>query len=150
RCGAGGGAKMGGGGDSPSADPQQIIADLKRKLTETEAERDEALARETATAEVLQVINSSPGNLAPVFGAMLDKAVRLCEAAFGTLFICEGELMRAAAIRGASREYAEYLEAGPFRPRSGALARLVAGELVAHSLDAADEESYREGNPHQR
>jgi hypothetical protein len=60
--------------DSTLADPHQIIAELRRKLTEAEAERDEALKRETATAEVLGVINSSPSNLTPVFDAILEKA----------------------------------------------------------------------------
>ena len=75
-------------------------AEIRRANAELRRRLDEALAREAATAEVLQVINSSPGDLAPVFDAMLEKALRLCEAAFGILHSYDGELFHHVATQG--------------------------------------------------
>ena len=143
--------------DSTLADPGQLVADLQRqladlqgKLAASNAERDAALAREAATAEVLAVINASAGDLAPVFDAMLDKALELCGAAFGTLWTRDGEFFHAAALRRVPVAYAEFLAKGPVRATPGAnsgLGSLLDGKALFHLLDASAEPAYQSDNP---
>src|SRR6202049_1174277 len=125
-----------------AADPQQIIGDLKRALAECRAARDEALEQQTATAEVLQVINSSPGDLAPVFEAMLEKAVGLCSASFGLLMSYDGKDLHAVAHHNSPPEFVEFLRA-PVRPMPGmASDRILGGEDVVTFADVAADPSY--------
>src|SRR5262249_10799646 len=101
-------------------------------------ERDEALQQQTATAEVLQVINSSPGDLTPVFGAILEKAHRLCGTDFGGLQLQDGGKFRSVAERGLADSLTELLRR-PFEPVPGSPpARLLRGERIVHIADMAE------------
>jgi len=137
--------------DNTLADPEQLIADLQRQLAECKTERDKALEQQTATAEVLQVINSSPGDLAPVFDAILEKAMRLCDAACGQLSTFDGEGFTVAAGRGHPEFDAWVRQAGKRRPTPGTtLARVVQGERVVQIPDITDDEGYRAGDQTRR
>ena len=128
------------------ADQAVIAIENTRLITETR----EALEQQTATAEVLQVINSSPGDLTPVFDAMLEKALRLCEAPCGHFRMLDRELLRLVAARGVPEAYAEFLRT-PVRPHpDNPLGRMLRGERVVVVLDAADDEPYRAGDPLRR
>jgi PAS domain S-box-containing protein len=117
---------------------------------EAEQRCDEALQRETATAEVLQVINSSPGDLAPVFDAMLEKAMRLCEAAFGGLAIFDGDTYRVVATHNIPEPLAAVFQGTlPIRPETS-FGRIARGETPVHIADVSADEIYRTGSPVRR
>jgi two-component system NtrC family sensor kinase len=122
---------------------QAVIAmENARLITETR----EALDQQTATAEVLQVINNSPGDLAPVFDAMLEKATRLCDATFGILWTYDGEWYRAVALQNVPQAYAEFLREPPPIGAETPLGRIAAGEPVAHIHDMAADEIFGLGS----
>src|SRR6516162_11488311 len=128
--------------DSILANLEKTIGDLQRRLAELtaerdefKAERDEVVAQQAATAEVLQVINSSPGDLAPVFDAILEQAHKVCGAALGSLGIFEGETWRAIVQRG----YGEPLASKLRQPTRGSdnplLQELIDGAPLVHVAD---------------
>jgi signal transduction histidine kinase len=117
------------------------IAALKRQL-------NEVLARQTATAEVLQVISSSFGDLKPVFDQMLAKAMRLCEAQCGFIYQMEQGAMRAVAEIGVPPAFAEYRRQHLHTGGAATPADVMrATRKPAHVHDARDSEPYRSGNP---
>ena len=100
-----------------------------RLLSETR----EALEQQTATSEVLQVINSSPGDLTPVFEAILQKALRLCEAAFGVLNTYDGAHFKTVATRGVPAAFLEYRAHNLHSNEPGTLPRrILDGGRVLH------------------
>ena len=122
---------------------------LFKELQARNAEVTESLEQQTATADILRVISSSPTDLQPVFDAILEKAIRLCDAHMGQLGLYDGEKYQNVALRGASAEYAKYLsERGPFRPgASSAFARMIAERQPVHVADRRDSPEYRDRLP---
>jgi GAF domain-containing protein len=129
------------------ADQAVIAIENARLFNETQ----EALERQTATADILKVIASSPSEVQPVFDAILARALTLCEAAFGFLTTHDGERFEFAAQLGVPPALAEHFRGGMNQPQPGdAHWRLLEGEDLVHNLDQKDEEAYRLGNPLRR
>jgi signal transduction histidine kinase len=130
--------------DASARSPAELERELEtrtRELAEAREHLAEALARETATSEVLHVISSSPGALNPVFQALLANAVRICEAKFGTLYRSEGDALRVVALHGAPPLFAEERRRVPvIRPDPGTLlGRAVTTKRPVQIADVRDE-----------
>src|SRR6516162_11285182 len=123
-------------------------ANLKEQLDQRTRERDEALEREKATAEVLRVISSSPGELDAVFQAILTNAVRICGANLGDLYLREADGFLMAASHNAPPAYVEARTRGPvLRPPSDApLGRIAATKQPIQIADIKTIPSYIEGH----
>jgi len=121
---------------------------LLKELRQRTGDLTEALEQQTATSEVLRVISSSPGELAAVFQAMLDNAVRICEAKIGILFRYENGAYTAVATLGVTAAYAEYLNRGPIRPGpTTGLGRVASTKQTIHIVDTQVEQAYADREP---
>src|SRR5262245_47324425 len=117
-----------------------------RELAEARGHLSEALEQQTATYEALQVISSSPGELQPVFDAMLEKATRICGADFGVLQLCDGDAFRTVAMHNPPPAYLEHKRRDPMvRPSPNtALGRLAQTKQTVHIADVLNEQGFFE------
>jgi GAF domain-containing protein len=123
---------------------QAVIAIENTRLLN---ELRESLAQQTATSEVLQVVSSSPGELEPVFNAMLEHAVRICDAGFGALWLYDGKAFRAGALYHVPPEFTEFWKRGPHPPSpESTLARVVRTKQTIQIADLKDEPGYAKGD----
>jgi GAF domain-containing protein len=108
----------------------------------------EALSQETATAEILEIINRASGDLSPVFDAILDKSTSLCDAAFGILWLRVGDRFQPSAVHGVPAPFAEYLAGEPTHPAEPGtgLGRIAAGDAFVHLVNPGSTEAYRTGS----
>jgi GAF domain-containing protein len=126
------------------ADQAVIAIENTRLLNELR----ESLQQQTATSDVLSVISSSPGNLQPVFEAILANAARLCEAKFGLLYLCEGDALRSVAAHNVPPAFAEFRRRGLFRPvPGGILHEALRNKRTGHFPDIRATRAYAERHP---
>jgi class 3 adenylate cyclase/putative methionine-R-sulfoxide reductase with GAF domain len=121
-------------------------ARLLNELRQRTADLSESLEQQIATSEVLQVISSSPGDLQPVFAAMLEKAVRICDATFGNVRTWDGKTFRVVATYKTPPALVEALKDSAYSPSSPHLpfSRMLASKMVVHIADLASEQAYTE------
>jgi GAF domain-containing protein len=133
------------------ADQAVIAVENVRLFEEVGArtrELTEALEQQTATSEVLKAVGGSPGELDPVFQAILENATRICEAKAGVLLRYHDDAYHLAAQLGIPTEFIEYLSRGPIRPSPDtALARMARDKKTVHVVDAGAEPIYASGDP---
>jgi GAF domain-containing protein len=123
----------------------RLLNDLRQRTNDL----SESLQQQTATADVLKVISSSPGELEPVFNTMLENATRICDAEFGTLYLRETDSFRAVAIHNAPPAYVQVRKGNLVRPPpDSALGQVANTHQVAQIDDAKEIKSYVEGNPY--
>ncbi len=123
-------------------------ARLLNEVRQRTADLSESLEQQKATFEVVKVISSSPGELAPVFRAILDNATRICGAKIGILFRFDDGAYIAVATLGVTAAYNEYLNRGPIRAGRGTgLARVAAGGQTVHIIDTQAEQAYADREP---
>ena len=124
-------------------------AGLNKNVALLTRERDEALEQQTATAEILRVISSSPGDLQPVFEAILQNATRICEATYGAMWLREGDGFRNTAFHGALPEaYTGQWRSGMVIPRGphAILARVARSRKPVHVADLRKDRAYLDGH----
>jgi signal transduction histidine kinase len=123
----------------------RLLNELRQRTTDL----SEALEQQTATSEVLRVISGSPGELEPVFNAILENAVRICEAKFAAMHLCEGDAFRLVAMHNAPPAWAEYRRREPVRRphQDSALGQIALTKQVAHIADITTQRAYAERVP---
>jgi signal transduction histidine kinase len=134
--------------DAQVEDLLETIADLQRELAQRTAERDEALAQQTATADILAVISSSQAQLKPVFETIVDRTTRICGATFACLGLFEGRALRFAAISGVSAD-AEFFHPERLHQPDGCpyVVPLARAKRTVQTPDLRAERGYLERDP---
>jgi GAF domain-containing protein len=136
------------GRSAPKAMPRRASAPAgqETEVARLTRERDEALGQQAATADVLRIISSSPGNLDSVLETILANATRLCEANFGVLLLYDGAQFRVAAAHNPPPTFAELRRRQPKIRSSGVLARVAVTKQLLHIADCTEDASYKQGD----
>jgi signal transduction histidine kinase len=122
----------------------RLLNELRQRTTDL----GEALEQQTATSEVLQVISSSPGELAPIFEAMLANGTRLCEAKFGNLYLYQRGALRIVGSHNVPAAFAEVRRRGPFEPpANSALGEAISTKQTVEVADLAATDAYASRYP---